>query len=119
MSVSQVLEHLRRHDNRSAVARAAVDDAVADGKHSGVSILGAEPCRERVESRAGIGDRAVQPIFGDSVALTVFRGESRRRADAVDLAPRLELPLVFCRAVDTKLEARRAGVEDERVFAHN
>ena len=116
---SQVLEHLRRDDHGCGIARPAVDDAMADGEHAGVAVLRPQPCGKRVERSAGVGDGAVQPLLGNLLALAVLRRESRRRANAVDLAARLELPLVFGGAVDAELEARRASVEDERVFAHN
>ena len=54
-------------------------------------------------SRTGL----VQPLVGDDAAGAVLGGESRRRADALDLTARFEAPGVGLRSlVDAELEAR-------------
>ena len=118
--LAQIVENVAGHDRGPCVARAAMHDAMADAEHVGRAGTG-----RATSSRAHRAQRAGRPpppqrLVGDRCSALVLRHESRRRADAFDLTARAQAPR-FIRGslVDAELEARRAGIQHQRVVAHS
>ena len=61
----------------------------------------------------------VELHIGERARFAVLGGQPRRRADALDLAAGCQPPVFGVRPdVDAEFQARRAGVENERVISH-
>jgi hypothetical protein len=72
LELAQVVEHARRDDDRRRIARAAVDDAVADAGEGGAGEPRAQPRRQCVERRACVGC-AGNRVGRDGLAGAVLR----------------------------------------------
>src|SRR5262245_30086131 len=93
-----------------------MDHTMADGEHAPAAVAAAQPGGQRVERAPAIAHRCVEVLLDQRLAGGVFRAELRRRADPFDLTACLELPgIAGPAAIHAELQARRTGVEDERV----
>ena len=114
----QPLQDPRRDHDGAIVLRPAVDDAVAHSEDAGFAVAGANPAGQGVESARAVAHRLFQVLIHEDPAPSVLGGEPGRRPDPLDLAPSFEAPGLGLRpSVDAELQARGAGVEDERVAA--
>src|SRR5262249_10259603 len=79
-----------------------------------------QPRRQCIERGVAVADGFdIDSAIVQSLVRVIFRGEFRRRADALDLPARFESPGIGRGLVeDAELEARRSGVEDDRVVLH-
>src|SRR4051812_6532634 len=110
----QIVEHRWRDDNRCGVARAAVDDAVADAEHSRAVKARAQPRREKLQRRGDIANLWLQRLRVEPRAGRIANRELRRRAEAFDLAARDRTPFrPVAHLVNAELQAGRSGVEHE------
>ena len=117
--IAQILQNFRCHERWSGVPRAAVHDAMPDADDRRTSVPRSQPGREKIQRRAPIADRRLECALVERRPVSVLHRESRSGADPVNLAARREPPRAVLRAlVDTELQARRAGVEDEGICIH-
>jgi hypothetical protein len=114
----KLLQNFGCNYDRTVEAGASVYHPVPNAEDPRSSVEGSNPPRQGVQSAAAV------PRFGRrsirlNLALGILRDESRRRADAIDTAPRFEAP-VFERvpAINSELQTRRSCVEYESEVVH-
>src|SRR5262249_57933387 len=91
-----------------------VQDPRSDAQHARALEAGPQPRRQRLERGWRIAHRRLELPVVDLPAGFVFRRESRRGADPLDLAADVRMPRLAVHApVDAELQARGARVEDE------
>ena len=116
---AQVREDLWYDDRRSRVLRPAMDNPVPDAAHPHAAKAPAEPTCYMLERGARVNDRISRHAIHQHDAARVERREARRGPYPLDLATHLETPGAgFRQVVDGELEARRAGVDHQRVVGH-
>ena len=104
------------HDHRRGVLRSAVGDAVADGDQVRPDVLLSQPGADAVHGGADLRHLArVERLVGQRHRRAVARIQPRALPDAVELAAADERRLrAVIEGIDTELQARRAGVDDEQ-----
>ena len=116
---AKVLEDLRRDDGRAGVTRTAVNDTMTHTTDGGAAEVLSQPVGDEADRCPAIPDGAVQRSIGQRLPGPVLRRESRARADARYLAACFELPRCGVGPSEHgELQARRAGIDDDRVLAH-
>src|SRR4029077_3894434 len=90
-----------------------------DAEDARAGITASEPRCQKTERRLSVPHVPIQDLPLENRAVRALRRELRRGADAFDLAARIELPLALRRLlIDAELQARRAGIEYERIVTH-
>ena len=115
---AELLHDPRRDEDGSVEPGPAVHHAVSDPEDARAAVPGAQPLGEGVEGRSSVTHRIAERLFHRS-ARAVLRGEAGRRADALDLAARVQAPSSARRpSVDAELQAGGARIQDEGVVVH-
>src|SRR5262249_51828744 len=117
----QSIDGVGRHPAVGCKGGAAVNDTMSGAGEPDALTALPKPT-EQEGQRGGVGRDGWQGFAGaiDRFAATVGRGEARLRADRRDLAAadQKDIGISSRDFVDTKLQARRAGVEDEETIGH-
>jgi len=79
-------------DDRRNVVGATVYDTMPDAGHAHAVVAGAEPAGEEVEGSGYVTNRFAQVLLVEGLMIAAMGGETRRGADAFDLASNLERP---------------------------
>src|SRR6187399_1698271 len=117
--LAQMVEDIAGHAHGRRKACTSMHDAMTDAENRRTLVLPAQPGRERVERSASVAHRGTQRLLANRCSALVLRHESRRRADAFDLAARGQAPRLGGRSlIDAELQARRACVQHQRVVIH-
>ena len=86
-----------------AILAPAMDDAVTDAEHTRAAVTRAQPCGERIECPRGRHARRRPACRRRADAgLASFAEKRGERADAFDLAPRVQSPAIGRPAADTR-----------------
>src|SRR5262249_22985925 len=94
-------------------------DAVTHADHLRPTIALTEPPRQDPDGPVDVPYGVLQGPVRQADASLALRGELGGTADPVDLALRIDVPALHIVPLeDTELEARGAGVENERIDVH-
>src|SRR5262245_22157245 len=115
----KALDHGGVDQNRSAVVRAAVHHAMANGDGQR-SNLGAEKLHDLAQGRGHVGHLGGRPgLVDEDIALGALDDEVRPDADPLDLALEPTLQLIACADREQlEFDARAAGVDDKDGVGH-
>jgi hypothetical protein len=94
-----------------------MDHAMSDAKYTRARVFRLQPRGESIDRFASITRTGT--LVYQALAIGILHAQMRRRADAFDLPARFEAPAFTFRPLKNgKLQARRSGIEHQRIVVH-